>query len=281
MVADAEHARDGRPVLALSRTDPASVAALAAWVTERLADFRSGTLVPVDPGPMAAHAHMLTATRTEVRSSHLRAFRARTAARGSRWCPSRRCCWPATTSTVTVRVGARPGAGDRRARRHRRLRDARRSGPLGRRRSRSRPAARLVWHGEPFVVAEGADVRRTTWPSTWLPAPGRRSGRPWCSVAPARARAAASRGPTSTATACRCWSRSWTRPSGWVRTGWSTRCWAGASGGLERSQAAARAPRHLDHRPMVLESGDRLHRWLGAETHASPVAVRQSSPSAE
>jgi hypothetical protein len=32
---------------------------------------------------------------------------------------------------------------------------------------------------------------------------------------------------------------------------------------------------------LVLESGDRLHRWLGAETHHSPVSVcqpRQSSP---
>jgi len=57
MVHDAEHARLGRPVLALSRTDPDSVAALSAWVSERLAVFRSGSLVPVDPGPMAAHAH--------------------------------------------------------------------------------------------------------------------------------------------------------------------------------------------------------------------------------
>ena len=57
MVADAEHARGGRPVLALSRTDPASVAALAGWVSERLAEFRAGRLVPADPGPMAAHAH--------------------------------------------------------------------------------------------------------------------------------------------------------------------------------------------------------------------------------
>jgi urease accessory protein len=57
MVDDAEHARAGGRVLALSRTDPASVAALAAWVLERLAEFRSGSLVPVDPGPMAAHAH--------------------------------------------------------------------------------------------------------------------------------------------------------------------------------------------------------------------------------
>ena len=57
MVADAEHARGGRPVLALSRTDAASVAALAAWVSARLDEFRAGGLVPVDPGPMAAHAH--------------------------------------------------------------------------------------------------------------------------------------------------------------------------------------------------------------------------------
>jgi urease accessory protein len=57
MVQDARHARQERPVLALSRTDPASVAALAGWVTERLADFRAGALVPVDPGPMAAHSH--------------------------------------------------------------------------------------------------------------------------------------------------------------------------------------------------------------------------------
>ena len=57
MVRDAELARAGRPVLALSRHDPGSVAALADWVTARVVDFRTGDLVPVDPGPMAAHAH--------------------------------------------------------------------------------------------------------------------------------------------------------------------------------------------------------------------------------
>ena len=57
MLHDAEHARLGRPVLGLSRTDPASVAALSTWVTERLDLFRSGALSPVDPGPMATHAH--------------------------------------------------------------------------------------------------------------------------------------------------------------------------------------------------------------------------------
>ncbi|MBJ7359691.1 urease accessory protein UreG [Nocardioides sp.] len=57
MVHDAQQARQGRPVLALSRSDADSVAALAGWVTSRLAEFRSGGLVPVDPGPMAAHSH--------------------------------------------------------------------------------------------------------------------------------------------------------------------------------------------------------------------------------
>jgi urease accessory protein len=57
MVHDAEHARDGRTVLALSRTDPASVARLRGWVLATLERFRSGDLVPSDPGPMAPHAH--------------------------------------------------------------------------------------------------------------------------------------------------------------------------------------------------------------------------------
>jgi urease accessory protein len=57
MVRDAESAREGRRVLALSRTDPESVAALAAWVGDRLTELRHGDLVPVDPGPMATHVH--------------------------------------------------------------------------------------------------------------------------------------------------------------------------------------------------------------------------------
>ena len=57
MVRDAERARDGRTVIALSRQDPASVASLTQWVLDTLARFRTGTLVPQDPGPMAPHAH--------------------------------------------------------------------------------------------------------------------------------------------------------------------------------------------------------------------------------
>jgi urease accessory protein len=57
MVRDAEAARDGRPVIALSRTDPASVARIRAWVLQTLDLFRAGDLRPADPGPMARHSH--------------------------------------------------------------------------------------------------------------------------------------------------------------------------------------------------------------------------------
>ena len=57
MVADAERARDGRTVIALSWTDPDSVVRLRQWVLHTLTTFRAGTLHPRDPGPMAPHAH--------------------------------------------------------------------------------------------------------------------------------------------------------------------------------------------------------------------------------
>jgi urease accessory protein len=57
MVSDAERVRDGRPVLALSRHDPESVAALQAWVRATSAAFRAGGHTPRDPGPMAPHFH--------------------------------------------------------------------------------------------------------------------------------------------------------------------------------------------------------------------------------
>jgi urease accessory protein len=52
-----EAARDGRPVIALSRTDPASVAELRSWLLDVLDTHRAGQHVPVDPGPMAPHSH--------------------------------------------------------------------------------------------------------------------------------------------------------------------------------------------------------------------------------
>ncbi|WP_332641743.1 urease accessory protein UreG [Aeromicrobium sp.] len=57
MVSDASAVRDGRPVIALSRSNADSVTALTDWVKTQLAAHRSGNLVPADPGPMAPHTH--------------------------------------------------------------------------------------------------------------------------------------------------------------------------------------------------------------------------------
>jgi urease accessory protein len=57
MVLDASAARHGRTVIALSRTDPTSIARVRRWVLDTLSEFRTGTLRPRDPGPMAPHAH--------------------------------------------------------------------------------------------------------------------------------------------------------------------------------------------------------------------------------
>ncbi|AEG44983.1 urease accessory protein UreG [Isoptericola variabilis] len=57
MVREGREARDGRPVVALSRHDEASVDMLVAWVLGTLATYRTGAHVAVDPGPMAPHFH--------------------------------------------------------------------------------------------------------------------------------------------------------------------------------------------------------------------------------
>jgi len=57
MAADARAAREGGPVLALSRHDPESVAQLRTWVLSMIAARRSGDHTPIDPGPMAPHFH--------------------------------------------------------------------------------------------------------------------------------------------------------------------------------------------------------------------------------
>ena len=57
MVREGVAARDGRPVVALSRHDEASVDELVAWVLATLAGYRAGGHVAVDPGPMAPHFH--------------------------------------------------------------------------------------------------------------------------------------------------------------------------------------------------------------------------------
>ena len=57
MVADGRAARDGRPVIGLSRLDRESIDQLTGWVRGVLSVFRSGSHVAVDPGPMAPHSH--------------------------------------------------------------------------------------------------------------------------------------------------------------------------------------------------------------------------------
>ena len=57
MVADAEAARGGGPVLALSKKMPETVEQLCDWVRALHASHVSGAHTPTDPGPMAPHFH--------------------------------------------------------------------------------------------------------------------------------------------------------------------------------------------------------------------------------
>lgn len=57
MVADAEKARNGGPVLPLSRKRPETIEKLCDWVREMHKTYAAGGHIPVDPGPMAPHHH--------------------------------------------------------------------------------------------------------------------------------------------------------------------------------------------------------------------------------
>jgi urease accessory protein len=57
MIADATAARNGAPVLALSRKDQHSVDQLCAWVRWMNQERRIGRHTATDPGPMAPHFH--------------------------------------------------------------------------------------------------------------------------------------------------------------------------------------------------------------------------------
>ncbi len=206
---------------------------------------------------------MRTLTRTEVRSSHLRSFRLD----GLRVAlvPEQAVLLGGDHVTVSVRVAAgqaleivEPGGTVAYAMRGR--------GAVWDVDVEVEAGASLVWHGEPFVVAEGADVRRTMRVGLGVEAsvvlhetlvlgrsgegPGRlvsrtdvhRDGAP---VLLEELDAALGLGPHRVLDQVLCLG------SGCTVEG------------------------------LALESGDRLHRWLGAETHASPIAVCQSSPSEE
>ncbi|EOM78446.1 urease accessory protein UreG [Rhodococcus rhodnii] len=58
MLDDATAARDGGPVLGLSKHDQPSIDALVGWVREMTRTVLAGGHTPVDPGPMAPHSHV-------------------------------------------------------------------------------------------------------------------------------------------------------------------------------------------------------------------------------
>jgi urease accessory protein len=206
---------------------------------------------------------MRTLTRTEVRSSHLRAF----SLGGDRVAlvPEQAVLLAGDHVTVAVRVGARqrlevvePGGTVAYAMRGRQARwDVRVEVEEG---------GSLVWHGEPFVVADGADVLRHL--TIELGATSRVVLRETLVLG-----------------------RSGEGPGRLVARTDVHR--DGVPVLLEELDAGLGLGSHrvLDQElclgsgctaeGLALESGDRLHRWLGAETHASPIAVCQSSPSDE
>jgi urease accessory protein len=215
---------------------------------------------------------MRTLTRTEVRSSHLRSFRLD----GTRVAlvPEQAVLLAGDHVTVAVRVGAgqrleivEPGGTVAYAMRG--------SSARWEVRVEVEAGGSLVWHGEPFVVAEGADVRRST--SIDLAAGACLRFRETLVLG----RSGEAAGRLVTRTDARregvpvlveeLDSAVGLGPHRVVDQVLELR----GTGGLDR----------LDQRGaamcLQLESGDLLRRWLGDATHESPIGRRQSSPSAE
>ncbi len=207
----------------------------------------------------------LTRTEAEVRSSHLRAFRLPAVGAVDRVAlvPEQAVLLAGDQVTVAVRVPAgrtleivEPGGTVAYAMRGLQARwDVT---------VEVEEAGRLVWRGEPFVVAAGADVRRTL------------------TVDLAAAAALVLRETLVLG-------RSGEDP-GWLR------CRTDVTRDQvpvlveELDSATGLGPYRVldqvlhvgsvsvaDEHTMVLESGDSLHRWLGAETHASPLRMPHSS----
>jgi urease accessory protein len=135
----------------------------------------------------------------------------------------------------------------------------------------------LVWHGEPFVVAEDADVLRTTLIGV---AP---AARVWLRETLVLGRFGEGPG--------RLVSRSDVQRDGVpvLVEELDSVLGLGRHRVLDQvlelrgfETGAERPPQPPESATaMVLESGDLLHRWLGAETHRSPLRAQSSSPSAE
>jgi urease accessory protein len=211
----------------------------------------------------------LTRTETEVRSTHLRAFRLPAAEGVDRVAlvPEQAVLLAGDHVTVSVRVGAgraleivEPGGTVAYAMRGQQARwDVT---------VELEDAGRLVWHGEPFVVAEGADVRRTLTvrlaaaaslvlrETLVLGRSGEAPGRLRCRTEIARQGSPVLVEDLNSATGL------------------------GPHRVLDQVLHLGAGCEAGEH-SMVLESGDTLDRWLGAETHASPLRRRHSSASPE
>jgi urease accessory protein len=128
--------------------------------------------------------------------------------------------------------------------------------------------ARLVWHGEPFVVAEGADVRRTLTvdlaaaaslvlrETLVLGRTGEGPGRLLTRTDVTREQVPLLVEELDSATGL------------------------GPDRVLDQVLHVGTPVGRGEH-TLLLESGDALHRWLGAETHASPLGTLYSSASPE
>ena len=191
MVRDAEQARDGRTVIALSRDRSGLRRPAHPMGAGHAGRFRAGTHVPVDPGPMAPHAHADgTVTPTADLSDSLDRVELTTRIVVERAGERHRVfARPGLIRAQTIRNDARSCrigllATTRAAARRRPAWRSRWRWVLGRPlelfdvagtvayHGRGRPAAwhttarvaaggTLRWSGEPFVVADGADVQRT------------------------------------------------------------------------------------------------------------------------
>jgi len=211
----------------------------------------------------------LTRTESEVRSSHLRAFRLPAIGAVDRVAlvPEQAVLLAGDQVTVSVRVPTgraleivEPGGTVAYAMRGRQARwDV--TVELD-------EAAGLVWHGEPFVVAEGADVRRTL--TAHLAASSSLALRETLvlgrsSEVPGRlvARTDVTRGGSPV-----------------LVEELDSATGLGPHRVLDQVLRVGSGSRPGEH-AMLLESGETLERWLGAQTHASPLRLRHSSASPE
>ena len=207
----------------------------------------------------------LTRTEPEVRSSHLRGFRLPAVAGVDRVAlvPEQAVLLAGDRVTVAVRVGAgqaleivEPGGTVAYAMRGGRARwDVRVEVEEG---------GSLVWHGEPFVVAEGADVRRT------LAVDVAAGGSAVLRETLVLGRSGEGPGRLVSRTAVR------HEELPVLVEELDTRVGLGAHRVVDQVLRVG-VPGAADDHSMTLSSGDVLQRWLGSATHASPLLTRQSS----